>query len=170
MENVKVEKLITDKQIEELIKYSNNDEALMLTTSDAKRFKDKTAFDLWLKKDRTIYIMTNSRCDLLGIIWFGKQTLPPNTNYAKSIEFINYGVTFAIRIYGNARGKGLARGFMKKTFKLYSKSDEFGKNSHNGIWLETNPDNNIAIKLYEQFGFKKFGDINENGRIIMLQF
>lgn len=146
--DIKFKKGITKKQIDQLIEYSLVDEMVGKFTHDRDRFKDRKSFDEWIKKGRTITVMTNNKGDLLGIFWEGLKEMPLGDK--------KYNKTFAIRIYGEARGKGLALGFMQRCIK--------GK----GYWLETNDKNEVAKKLYTKFGFKRVGDVNENGEVVMI--
>lgn len=159
---------ITKQQLEELINYSNTDGELKLTTSDAKRFKDKSAFEIWLRKGRKIYTMTNPEGKLLGIIWYGKKPVPKDKAYITSFDHGIYGITFAIRIYGNARGKGLAKEFIIYAWKLYKATKDYLESNAKGIWLEVKEDNLRAIGSYGRFGFTKVSSPDIKGRIIMI--
>lgn len=148
---------ITQNQVDELINYSNNDNEVKKNTNDAKRFADRKSYNNWLKIPREIYTLTNLKDELLGIVWFRTQELKEN-----------YGITFAIRLYGEARGKGLSEDFLKQAFKEFKNSPLYKKNSSKKFWLETRRDNIPAIKLYEKFNFKKT-NMELNGRIVMIQ-
>lgn len=160
---------ITEKQIEQLIKYSQVDELVKLNTGDAVRFKDKTSFNEWKKIKRKIYTLTNPEGELLGIIWFRTMILPLNKNFIQNFDKEKYGITFAIRIYGNARGKGYAKDFLNWAFKEYLKTKDYLKNPSKGFYLETRKDNVTAIKLYGKFGFNVISKPDENERVIMIQ-
>lgn len=137
--NFHIKKGITKLEIDQLIDYSRTDKEVINYTSDSIRFKNHTSYQNWTNKEKKyVYTLIDSQGNLMGIIWFHKQRIP--TNLSK------YNTTFAIRIYGNARGKGLSRKFMELVFKDFN-----GK----GIWLSTTENNNIARKLYENFGFKE---------------
>lgn len=143
-----IKKGILDKQIDQLIEYSLTDESVGKFTSDRERFKNRQAFEKWQQKGREIFTLNNKNNDLVGIVWTGLKE--------KQIDSKKYNKTLAIRIYGEARGKGLALGFMKNCIK------------EKGYWLETS-DNNLAAKaLYSKFGFKEVSDVDENGKIIMV--
>lgn len=157
---------LTDKHIEQLIYYANSDAALR-TTSDPKRFKDKESFNIWLQKGRTIYVLTNSDGDLLGVMWFGGKEMPAEVDIPNETRF-QYGVTFAIRTYGLARGKHLANTFMDKTFAAYKQTEEYNGITKKGIWLETSANNIPAVKAYTTFGFQHIAGPDEHGRILMV--
>lgn len=156
MEEIIFKKGITQKQIRQLIAYSNSDPQVMKNTNDSKRFANIESFDKWMKIPREIYTLTNKNDELLGIVWFREQDLKSESEY---------GITFAIRIYGKARGKGLSEDFLKKAFDEYKKL----RNPSKKFWLETRADNLSAINLYEKFGFKKLRDSDAGERIIMIQ-
>jgi len=91
-----VKKGIDDKQIEELILYSNNDELIEKYTKDKVRFKNKDAFKSWFDKGKEIYVLSDGKEKLLGIVWFSKKEMPVDIGE-------EYKTTFAIRIYGEGQ-------------------------------------------------------------------
>lgn len=149
---------ITEKQIEQLINFANTDPEVKKFTSDSNRFRDREAFDKWRKKDRVVYTLTDKSGDLLGILWFGKKSLP--IGFSEKFDPKDYTITFAIRTYGDARGKGLAKPFMRQVFNHFSPKQ--------GVWLETSIDNKPALVVYERFGFKQVTDPDEEGKILMV--
>jgi len=130
---------LSEKNIEQLIAYANSDETVKKFTSDGRRFKDKESFENWLKKGRKIYSLVNENGDLMGISWFGEE---------------GDGFTFALRIYGEARGKGLGYGFLRETMNDFMKLDEYQNADNKEWWLETSRENIAAIKIYEKLGFE----------------
>jgi ribosomal protein S18 acetylase RimI-like enzyme len=143
---------ISMDQINQLVNLSNDvtDLSVSKFTSDNIRFSDKKSFDKWFQKGRTIYTVTDGE-NLVGIIWFGKKKIPL-TSYSHNI-------TFAIRIYPKARGKGLSSKFMDYALKSYKPSK---------TWLECSADNISAVKLYSKFGFKKITSPDSKNKIIMI--
>lgn len=152
---------ITSSQIQDLINYSNTDGLILKTTRDNTRFKDKSAYDSWSKKNRKIYTITDEADKLLGIIWFGVEKIPSEVSGENK-----YGITFAIRIYGDARGHGNAKPFLQEAFRRYKETSEYKENPAKGFWLETNSDNLPAVAAYKRFGFEVISE--ENGRILMI--
>ena len=144
---------ISRLQTDELIIQSKSDLMIKKFTSDLKRFKDKRTFNTW-KRNKKIFILTDEQERLLGFIWFEKKGVflknPP-----KKLE--SYKTTFAIRLYKRARGKGLAREFMK---------DAFMRIDDRNIWLSTVYNNKTAINLYTKFGFKPVAE--EGKRLYMI--
>jgi len=139
---------ISQSQVQELLIYSKTDSQVIKNTHDTERFKNLESFKAW-RPGKTIYILSDERKRLLGIIWFEKKKIP-------EVPGIHY--TFAIRTYRPIRGKGYAEKFMQKAF------DDFGRQK--GFWLSTRKDNSTAIKLYEKFGFKMVN--SKENRIIMV--
>lgn len=156
-QDIFIQQGILDCQIEQLIEYSRTDSDIQKFTSDPIRFADKNSFHQWQQQGRIIYTLTDPQQNLLGIIWFGHKD-PPTKNTDANF-------TFAIRIYGPARGQGLSQEFMKTAF------DDLLKNQKNsqitGFWLETSVDNFAAIHTYEKFGFQKIDQ--QSDKIIMVK-
>lgn len=160
---------ITDKQIEDLILYSSSDELVKTNTGDPVRFKDRESFEKWKRIPREIYTLTDNFNSLLGIVWFRTTELPQDKEFTEKLNRESFGITFAIRIYGKARGKGYSEKFLNWAFQEYKKTNQYLDNPSKGVWLETRSDNLAAIKLYEKFGFKTLSNPDENNRIIMTQ-
>lgn len=168
MDNFLIKNGISNRQIQQLINFTNTDDDIKKFTSDQKRFSSLEAFEEWRKKGRSIYILTNPTEDLLGIFWLGEKDLP-EADYFDDFEKEKFGITFGIRIYGEARGKGLSVGFMEKGINQFRQSRIYEIASKKGIWLETKMDNLAAIKLYLKFGFIAVSKANECGEIVMVQ-
>jgi GNAT superfamily N-acetyltransferase len=159
---------ITDKQIEQLITYSNTDKLTLKYTSDHERFKDRNAYNTWLKKGRVIYTLSSKNGDLLGIVWYGEKHMPKDLIFTKDFDKKAFGNTCSIRIYGSARGKGLSVGLMRKTYKDYLKTDKYKINPNKGFWLITFADNSPAIRAYKALGYKTVSEPDGRNRIIMI--
>lgn len=147
---------ITDRQISQLLKFAANDPITKKYTHDAKRFKNRKAFNKWGAR-RFVYTLGGKKGELLGIAWFGKKK---NTT-AGDAPF-----TFAIRIYPPLRGKGYSKDFIKEVFKKFKLSDIYKKSKKKGFWLKTGSDNVTAINLYKNFGFKAVS--RSEGSIVMV--
>lgn len=158
---------ITDRQIEQLIDYSNTDLEVKEFTSDPERFRCRESFVRWKSKEREIYVLTNNKKDLLGIIWFGPKKFPMG-DLIEKINCDDFGVSFAIRIYGEARGKGLAMNFIKKSLGLFEKTDMFNRLNSKKIWLEVSDDNIPAKSLYQKFGFRQITRADGKNKILMI--
>jgi len=152
--DVFVQQGIIDCQIDQLIEYSHTDPNVKKFTSDPTRFQNRNTFNKWLEQGRLIYTLIDKQNNLLGIIWFGQKEPPIQ---------MDANFTFAIRIFGPARGQGLSQIFMKTAFVDLLKNQ--AKSKITGFWLETSVDNFAAIHTYEKFGFKKI-DQKEN-KIVM---
>jgi len=139
---------LTESQINELINYSNTDPQIIQFTSDKTRFATRSDFDSWLnRRHPAIYTLSNKEGDLCGFIWIEKDD-----------KIAGFEFTFAIRLYADARGKGLSFDFMKQAF------DDFKPKT---VWLETSADNLPAISTYKKFGFKQITQPDDKGKIIM---
>ncbi len=166
MNGFKVIEGIGARQVEKIIVLSKSDTAIINYTTDATRFKDTNSFEKWRKKKRTIYTLVDQDNNLLGIVWFGEKKFPKIERLYK-FDKDPYGITFAIRLYGKARGVGLSNWFMKKVFDRFEASSEYKKAKRKGFWLETMKSNVPAVKTYKRFGFKKVGETDKD-KIIMV--
>lgn len=158
-----VKKGISESQIDQLIHFANTDPIVQKFTSDARRFKDRESFNQWKKPHTHFYTLTDTDNNLMGLIWFESLPLP---EYTPGEEHINvdpqdYTVTFAIRLYEKARGKGLSVQFTQAAL-LDFRTDDIG------IWLATSPDNTPAIRSYENAGFRKIGLRTDGQKMIMI--
>ena len=156
---------LTEEQISQLVAYSNSDPEVIKFTSDPRRFKDRNAFNEWLKKERKFFALTDFHGNLAGIIWYGEQELPQN-NLLGGIDPSSYNYTFAIRLYGKARGKRLSGQFMQKTFERLFK---IHGTDIKGMWLETSADNLPAVRSYSSFGYRQASKPNAEGKIYMVR-
>lgn len=152
---------LTEKHILKLLDYTGTDPAIGKFTSDLTRFKNRDSFDKWLLEGRDIYSLVDESDNLLGLIWFSQKNLPA-AEYIEDLDKTEYQITFAIRMYQQARGKGLAGKFMDDVFKNYLKENT------DKIWLITSVENTPAVKLYENFGFKTVTKPDKEGKIVMI--
>jgi ribosomal protein S18 acetylase RimI-like enzyme len=155
-QDIFIQQGIIDCQIDQLIDYSHTDSEVQKFTSDPSRFSDRQAFSQWLQQGRIIYTLFDKNNNLLGLIWFGQKDPPIK---------LNANFTFAIRIYGSARGQGLSQIFMKAAFNDLRKNHRQSKIT--GFWLETATDNFAALHTYEKFGFKKISDIDSRTVMVL---
>lgn len=151
---------LNEKQIDQLIKFSTTDKVIAEFTSDATRFKDRAAYNNWLKKGRAVYALEDKVGDLLGIAWFGAASFP-KVNLKPAFATLkpqDYGTTAALRMYGKARGKGLAKELLATAVEKYGQK---------GLWLEVSHDNTAAIKTYQSL-FIQVSDPDEKGKVVMV--
>lgn len=157
-----IKKGLSDKQIDQLINYAATDDGLKYT-SDPKRFKNRESFDEFSKEILAYYTLTDDQDNLLGIIWF--QDLDLYLNRENPSE---YGITFAIRLYGEARGKGLAQPFTEEVMADFENSKEYKSHPHKKIWLSVSPENEPAVALYRKLGFKDLEVNEEYNKLLMI--
>lgn len=150
--DLRIETTITEAQIEELIHHSTNDQEVINKTSDATRFKDRLAFDAWFQKSPSLYVLTDKTNNLLGLVWVQKMLNP-------LIED-EFDTTAAIRLYGEARGKGLSFWFLDEALKRYGDSN---------YWFRTSSDNVPAVKTYEKLGFRVASSPDNENKIILIR-
>ena len=157
-----IKKGLSEKQIDQLINYAKTDDGLKYT-SDHKRFKDKDSFEEFSKEILEYYVLTNEEDDLLGIIWFHDLDL-----YLNKESPSDYGISFAIRLYGEARGKGLALPFTEEVMSDFENSEAYKSHPHKKIWLSVSPENEPAVALYRKLGFKDLEINKEHNKLLMV--
>lgn len=151
---------LTEKTEAQLIALSQSDELVKAQTQDAVRFVSSAAIQEWLV-GRELITLESEQGELLGIVWLSQKTAPAIP--------VDYQLTFAIRLYGLARGKDLAIPFLKMAFEEFKKTALWQKNLGTKIWLETKASNLPAIKTYKALGFTQHTQPDSNQEIIMLQ-
>lgn len=118
----------------------------------AKRFVSLESANEWYTvKNHTTYSLYHSDT-LAGIIWFR-----PGPKPELGAEY-----SFAIRLYEDAIGKGLAYPFARIAHHDYAV-----KVGLLTVWLETDGDNAAALHLYKKLGYQKVGE--HDGRITMVK-
>lgn len=166
---------LPDLYIEQIIDYTASSVEIQKYTSDMERFADRNKFDTWLKKGRQIYVLVkNSQTDkkVVGIIWFGKKTMPQLGQLLPEFSSINlqkFQFTFAIRMYGEGQGKGWASPFMQAALDKFVQTSDYKNSPSAGFWLTTAQDNIAAIKVYEKIGFVRITEPTSQGRICMIK-
>ena len=153
---------LSHTQIDELIRYAATDPALQKWTSDPVRFETKLAVEEWSAKVSSITVLTNRSGKLLGLGWVQDESFPQIENCTlPAEEQLKFTKTSAVRLYGEARGKGLSKWFYKQVL------------SHAGnpnIWDRVSADNTPSVKLHEAFGFKQVSMPDSMNKIILVRY
>jgi ribosomal protein S18 acetylase RimI-like enzyme len=143
---------ISQENVQKLILYASKDREVKTQTSDFTnsdgspgRFSSLLAYEAWEKKGRSIYSLLNKDNEFSGIIWFSHE--PEVFNHT------TYDFTFGIRLYGKARGIGLAKPFSQAVHTHFRMSNRYLESENQGIWLRTNRDNVPAIATYKSLGY-----------------
>lgn len=179
-ESYRIKQGFTDAQINQLIDYSKSDPELKKFTSDPQRFATRDGFDKFSTHILAYFTLVDDSDNLMGLIWFDDFAMPkhviptdakerrdPSTG-AWDDNYEDYGISFAIRVYEDVRGKGLAVPFTKKALEDFLKTKDYKQKTNNGIWLAVSPDNYPAISTYEKSGFKKIGMWEEKNKQLMI--
>lgn len=148
----KIKKGLTDSQINQLIDYSQTDTDVKKYTGDFDRFKDRISFDQFSSQVIEYYALVDNQDNLFGIIWFD--------NFAYPLSgYEDYKISYAIRLYAGARGKGLSGPFTKACLEDFDQKN---------IWLSVYANNQKAISAYESVGFKKVDFWEEKNKDLMV--
>jgi ribosomal protein S18 acetylase RimI-like enzyme len=139
---------------EQLVEHSRESEILKRVPRDAaERFIHTDAAHEWYRtKERVVYSLARNAI-LGGVVWFSRT---PREEYGANF-------TFAIRMYEEARGQGVAGSFM---FAAHEDFEEHRGDLGN-IWLETDADNVPALKLYARQSYEVVD--NNDSRITMVR-
>jgi RimJ/RimL family protein N-acetyltransferase len=158
---------ITEAQIDQLIEYAQTDQGVKKFTSDPKRFASRDSFNAWKRQNTQFYTLVDEGNNLMGIIWLEDLDLPdfetPKNIEVNAVDPNDYNTTFAIRLYGKARGQGLSAPFTLKAL------DDFKLNFPEAdIWLATSADNLPAISSYKKSGFTELGMRKDGQKLLMI--
>lgn len=161
---------ICDEHVEQLLEYvASGDEVIAKFTSDPVRFRSREAFEVWYAKERFPYTLVDTRTgQLVGMMWWGRKKMPEGAYFDSEFKSENYGITMSIRLYQQARGKGLALPFIQKTFNDFRRTKVYLSCQNSGLWLETEATNVAAISVYKKFGFTEVSAPDEGNEIVMV--
>ena len=153
---------ITDKQIDQLIEYTNTDPEIQKFTSDLTRFPDRDHFESWVG-NKDIYTLVDLEDKLLGIIWIELKEIPLE-NFAK-----DYGITLAVRTYGEARGQGYFNPFLEVALEHFNTFHNYKEISGSkGIWVSISKENTPSQRAFEKFGFRRVENETIPNRVFMV--
>jgi hypothetical protein len=145
--------LVAKSKQPHVLKFTPHDAGDRFSTFESIQERKRT-------KKRDYYWLLGENHDLGGIIWFGPKTFPI------SLDLPEHPIdTFAIRIYENYLGKGLAKPFFEQALSIeYSRRQERGQSM--SLWGVTDTDNATALATYTKVGFERIHD--EAGRTYLV--
>lgn len=166
-ESLSLYKGISDKQIEQLLAFTNTDQEIKKFTSDLTRFPNKESFDKWVT-DKFLYTLANKEGDLLGLIWFEEKDIPFEVK-AEGFDPEDYKITLAIRTYSYARGKGYFAPFLKEVIKQFKQTPEYQTIEKKSLWVSIAKENIISYQAFQRFGFREIENTIPSDRILMIE-
>ena len=104
------------------------------------RFGSESLVQKWMSIGRFVYTMTENE-ELRGVSWFRDSPVEALDS--------EHRMTFGVRLYEGAVGRGLAMPFMRAVHL-----DLLRLRSGSGIWLSVRHNNERARELYERFGYR----------------
>ncbi|MGH7196020.1 MAG: GNAT family N-acetyltransferase [Candidatus Saccharimonadales bacterium] len=123
----------------------------------ARRFTSAETFANWNKPETALYMLLGkSATDLAGIVWHRPAPAP--------LPEIAANHTFAIRLYKDYLGQGLARPLMRACLKDYLNLPQ--AENFEGVWLQTDESNEPALKSYQKSGYELVA--HDSGRLTMV--
>ncbi|HCC84621.1 MAG TPA: hypothetical protein DEP87_02980 [Candidatus Pacebacteria bacterium] len=164
---------LTLDQQTELLQLSQSDFLVRKTTHDATRFGSVKALENWLGQPHEILSLISPQNHLLGIVWLSQKSLPELVSaellFQPSVELTKYQLTFAIRLYAQVRGQGLAKPLLEAAFEYFSQTPLWQAFPTGQLWLQTQATNLPAKKVYQSLGFRQFTPADNEGEIVMLK-
>jgi hypothetical protein len=136
-------------------------------TRDLDRFSSRERLEKW-RQDREILCLVDARGSLLGIVWVGEKPMPQRSDYLDTDLMRRRGprLTWAIRLYGAARGFGLSIDFAECALANLL-SGRRGRSS--SLWHQTKAKNIAARSLARHLGFFEASG-EEGGTVIGVRF
>lgn len=126
------------------------DESLRAMTRDLSRFSTAGQLAEWLP-GHDIVCLQDPAGSLLGVVWVVRKALPERSDYfdPELIRTHGPGLTWAIRTYRPARGRGLSTVFAEIALeRLLDKRGE-----ERSLWYQTKAENTKARNLAKRVGF-----------------
>jgi len=128
---------------------NNADLHLRDMTSDLDRFSSSERIAEW-RRARKVLCLLDRSASLIGIVWVGAKPLPRRNDYVdpRLMHRERAWTTFAIRLYDDARGKGLSFDFAEHALGIL-----LADQRSQSLWYQTRADNLAARSLGERMGF-----------------
>lgn len=168
MDDLTIKEGLTDNQINQLVDYTNNDLDIQKLTTDKTRFYNFESAKKWFEEKKVkTFVLTDNNQKLLGVIWFHKMDMP-KYEYLNNLNPDDFRFTFGVRLYGSARGRGLAVDFWQKCWEQFQVTEDYKSSDKKGLWLGTHVDNFKAISLYHKLGFAEVNNSKKDNRVVMV--
>ncbi len=147
-EELRLQENWTADQQQQIIALTQKDSQICLLTDDPSRFSDQSTLETWLaKRKRFLYVLLDTSEHVVGSAWISAKRCE-NPHILET-----FGFTFAIRLYGKARGAGLAVPVLRMVFDHFMQTAAYQESSSPGFWLRTKVGNIPAYRTYAKFGF-----------------
>lgn len=154
------------KHEDQLIVYTQSETDPVNLDNDQDRFMTREKLEIWKRKGRTVYVLTDrfdEDGDLRGIFWAGEMLLPEREDYTEPLDRETYRYTYAVRLYGSAKGEGLSHEFLSECIGDYRS----GLTRPGGFWVEVNVLNPRALHMDQKMGLKIVSPPDDKGQIVL---
>ncbi len=147
---------LTEDQARKMVEASTEPEMLERVPEDhERRFPDVEHALRWYKENDRIVYALGGRAALAGFAWFTEKPFPRSDITADH--------SYAIRLYEEARGKGLGKVVMAATHVDFRRASHY----EGPTWLSVDDTNTHAKRLYDKFGYTALESVGD--RTLMLR-
>jgi hypothetical protein len=144
---------LDDDLVDRLVRRTHDprDPLLRAFTRDAERFADPDAVTRW-RVDRSIVCLLDERGELMGISWLSPRPLPPGYDWsAARVPLPPRAPSCAIRLYGEARGKGISWAFAVQALRSLVQQPS----APPALWYECRRENVPVRRMTARLGFRE---------------
>lgn len=166
--NLRVVRELDRKLVTQLVNLTNSSNASGDFVSDQDIFGSLEKYLEWRNAEtRFVYGLTNEKGELYGMYWLTEVPLPKsNWDFTEDFQHEDYNLAASIRLYGEAKGKRLARQFGH----LIALGDfmEVTAGRYKGIWAIVAEDNASSRGSLQKDGYRCVTSPNEESKLLYI--